>query len=222
MKKIKLLSMFMSVLMVFTTIIPATAQAQALHTKESINFSSDEIYIDDYLDQDDKNYLNKLVEVFDEFSLNSSGVLEIDKPLTEIQEKAGFTDLEMDRFNEIFIFSENNPNGSKTISKDTINNDNMMQPNVFVKNWRVHFTLTEVQDYFLAAAQIGPAAIIAALASLGTFLGGATGTAIGTIVGYIGGASFAYLVLRAVALKKGVYVGLEWDGPFPTYVDGTW
>lgn len=209
-------------------IVIVTAQAEILHEKENIKLLSAEIYIEDYLDQDDKVYLDKLTKVFDEFSLNSSGVLKVDKSLSEIQEKAGFTDVEMERFNEILIFSKNNPSVanerkiSEAISKDITKTGNTIEPQVFVEDWKIYFTLEEVQTYFLAAAQIGPAAIVAALAGLGTAIGGPVGTAIGTIVGYVSGAGFAYLVMRAVMLQKGVYIGLEWDGLFPVYVDGTW
>lgn len=223
MKK-RLLSMFMAILMVFTILTPSTAQAKTTQINGNVNFLNN-IYIEDYLDQDDKNYLNKLTKVFDEFSLNDSGILEINKPLNEIQEKAGFTDSEMDRFNEIFTFSKNYPTGitsSKTMVENASNSNNIIEPNVFVEDWKIYFTLDEVQMYFFAAAQIGPAAIIAALAGLGTSIGGPVGTAIGTVVGYVSGAAFAYLVLRAVSLGKGVYIGLEWDGIFPVFVDGTW
>lgn len=93
--------MFMVFLMMFTIMTPTTAQAKTAQVNN--------IYMEDYLDEDDKNYLDKLTKVLDEFSLNNSGILEINKSLIEIQEKAGFTDSEMERFNEIFTFSRNYP-----------------------------------------------------------------------------------------------------------------
>ncbi|MDO5048089.1 MAG: hypothetical protein Q4D88_06070 [Anaerococcus sp.] len=63
---------------------------------------------------------------------------------------------------------------------------------------------------------------IAALAGLGTAIAGPVGTTIGTIVGYLSGADFMYLVLRSAVLKKGIYIGLDWDGPFPVPRQGTW
>ena len=81
----------------------------------------------------------------------------------------------------------------------------------------MYFTYDEVIDLFLAAASIGPAALVASLSALGTSIGGPVGGAISAIVGYISGADFMYLVLRASAMEKGIYIGIDWDGNFPVY-----
>lgn len=31
-----------------------------------------------------------------------------------------------------------------------------------------------------------------------------------------------YLVVQANQLRKGVYIGMQWNGPFPNYTDSLW
>lgn len=100
--------------------------------------------------------------------------------------------------------------------------NNSMQPYFHVSDWKLYFAYDEVISTFYTAAQIGPAAVVAALTGLGTAIGGPAGAMIGIIIGSISGADLMYLVIRAVALKKGIYIGLDWDGPFPVYTQGTW
>ena len=70
---------------------------------------------------------------------------------------------------------------SRSISETSIEN-NGLNPElrrIHVKNWKVYFTYNDVMATLFAAAQVGPAAITAALTALGSAYPG-VGTAIGT------------------------------------------
>lgn len=184
------------------------------------------IKISDYLTEDDLLFVKKLEKIYPYFIFDENGGLSLSKNVEDLQEEFNLTDDFVSRLNNL-LNSDIAKSGSRYYDAITDQSfgedlDDTIRPNVFVRNWKVYFTHDEVMATLFAAAQIGPAAIVAALAALGTSIGGPVGAVIGTIVGYISGAGFAYLVLRAGTSGKGVYIGLEWDGPFPVYVDGTW
>lgn len=85
----------------------------------------------------------------------------------------------------------------------------------------MYFTYDDVATYLSAAAAIGPAAVTAALSALASTVG-PVGTVIGGILGYVVSADLCYLVIQAGALQKGIYIGVDWNGPFPVYTQGLW
>lgn len=48
------------------------------------------------------------------------------------------------------------------------------------------------------------------------------GSVVGTIVGIVGGGTLCYHVLQAAARRQGLYVGVDWNGPFPIPTLGNW
>ena len=92
---------------------------------------------------------------------------------------------------------------------------------IHVKNWKVYFTYNDVMATLFAAAQVGPAAITAALTALGSAYPG-VGTVIGAAIGLFGGGTIVYWVLQAAANKQGFYIGIDWNGAFPNPAIGTW
>lgn len=100
-----------------------------------------------------------------------------------------------------------------------------VSPMVEVKDWKVYFTLDEVKMYFFAAASTGPVALAAALDSVAFLLGGPVSATIAIVLSIIGAATLVnlcYLITQAVVLKKGIYIGITWNGAFPNYTQGTW
>lgn len=187
------------------------------------------IRISDYLTKDDLDFMKKLEKVYPYFEFDSKGALILTKEISEIKRNFNFDDDFVYRMNRLLQsdIAKKGEMYAKGLNKNSRISaygryDNAVKPMVHVSNWKVYFTYEEVMASFFAAAQVGPAAIVAALASLGTAIGGPVGAAIGTIVGYISGADFLYLVLRAATLKKGIYIGLDWDGPYPVPTQGTW
>lgn len=169
--------------------------------------------ISDYFSESDKEFLGKLTAVYDVFELDSEGVLFLTASLDEIQERAEFTDAEMLRFNEMLDFNKENP---------AIGVESIPLTRLHVEDWKVYFTYDDVVMYLSAAAAIGPAAITAALSALATTAAPGVGTVIAAIVGYVVSADLCYLVLQAAVNQQGIYIGLDWNGIFPNYTQGTW
>ncbi|XBX04681.1 hypothetical protein QMP26_30135 [Enterocloster clostridioformis] len=170
--------------------------------------------VSDYMTKDAKDFMDKLMVVYEDFELDENGSLVLANSVDEIKEKAGFSDEEMVIFQNMMTYSKENPVGGKIGVE-------IPSTRLHVEDWKVYFTFEDVGMYLSAAAAIGPAAITAALSAMATTLG-PVGTAIGAIVGYVVSADLCYLVLQAGALGKGIYIGLDWNGPFPSYTQGLW
>lgn len=161
-------------------------------------------FISAYKTSEVSHFMQDLSKIYDCFELKN-GVLSLKTDITNLKEKYNLSN--------DFITKLDNMLQSKNSS---------MQPYFHVSDWKLYFDYDEVISTFYTAAQIGPAAIIAALTGLATAIGGPVGATISAIIGFVSGADLMYLVIRAVALKKGIYIGLDWDGPFPVYTQGTW
>ena len=99
-----------------------------------------------------------------------------------------------------------------------------VSPYLSVNGTVVFFTYSDMVAFLFTAAVAGPAALAAALDAVAWLFGGPIGGAIGVILDIIGWATianFAYLIIQAHVLHRGVYFGIEWT-PFPNYTQGTW
>jgi hypothetical protein len=106
-----------------------------------------------------------------------------------------------------------------------ISNSNAISPNLYVSNSKLYFTNSDVRMYLFAAAAVGSGALAVALAGVGTLMGGPVGLFISTALVIIGLGTLTnlcYLIIQAVTLNQGVYIGINWNGPFPNYSQGTW
>lgn len=177
-------------------------------------FRSQMITISDYLDEESKIYLEKMTNIFDVFEINDRGILSLNTSLDNIQRRAGFTDKEMQKFNDLMNYNKAKSAGYAE--------SNMVMPRISVRDWKVYFTYDEVMMYFSTAVTMGPAAITAALSALATTASPGVGTVIGAIAGYVVSADLMYLVLQAGINRQGIYIGLDWNGAFPNYTQGTW
>lgn len=225
----KIISVGLAFAMCFSFFVSNVAFAQENTNVYSNRSNENFINISDYLTEDDLIFMKSLEKIYPYFKFDEKGALTLTKEISEIKSTFNFDDdfiyrlnklLESDIAKNAVMYVKGINTNVSTYKDDRY--DNEIKPTVYVKNWKVYFTYDEVMATFFAAAQIGPSAIIAALAGIGTAIGGPVGTTIGTIVGYISGADFLYLVLRAAALKKGIFIGLDWDGLFPVPTQGTW
>lgn len=79
--------------------------------------------------------------------------------------------------------------------------------------------------YFSAAAAIGPEALMLAVDGVLTMLGGPAGAVASVILDIVGIASITnlcYLIIQSAYYGKGIYIGIDWNGPFPNYTQGMW
>lgn len=176
-----------------------------------VEAANDGIVMSDYITDENREFFNKLMIVFDEFTLDDNGILGVKSSLSEIQEKAGFTDDEMAIFNGLFEFNKTYPAGA----------ENIILTRVHVSDWKIYLTQGDVQTFLAGAAAVGPAAIVAALSALGSTVPG-VGTVVGAILGVVAAGDLCYLVLQAISANKGIYIGVEWNGVVPSYVQGLW
>lgn len=212
----KLLSAFLVLSLILVGSVPIYA-----NDVEEQNYTSDnDVYLEDYINEEDKQFLNKLKTIYEHVELeNQELVLNLDE--NELVEKYNFKQNDLDRLNEILDFSYPSQNvadksilGLDELNVNDLNIDQSVNPYIYVKDWKIHFTSADVQDYFLAASQIGPAAIILALQGLGSVLPGA-GNVVAAVVGLIGAGTIYYYVVQALTLNRGMYIGISWNVPFP-------
>ncbi|TQR19710.1 hypothetical protein [Psychrobacillus vulpis] len=163
---------------------------------------------------DDVNYLMGKYNVSDEFL----------KLLNAIMDDANAKGLTKGLISDDFVSLPTPVEGGITDITKEFPGDTV-SPMAQVKDWKVYFTLDEVKMYFFVAASTGPVALAAALNSVVFLLGGPVATTISLVLTIIGTATLVnlcYLITQAVVLKKGVYIGITWNGAFPNYAQGTW
>lgn len=171
--------------------------------------------ISDYMDDDAIEFMQKMTSVYNYFSLNEDGILTVSKTEEEIQSIADFSDAEMLLYNEMLQYNQSHPASTNPGTPS-------VSPRITVEDWKIYFTYEEVQMYLSAAAAIGPAAMTAALTALTTVVSPGVGTVLGAIIGYVVSADLCYLVIQAGLNQQGIYIGIDWNGIFPNYTQGTW
>ena len=190
---------------------------------KSIDFSENvNIKISDYLSEEDLNFIKEMEKIYPYFDFDSEGNLILTKSIDELKDKYGFDEAFISRLDTV-LNSRLSKQISRSISETSIEN-NGLNPElrrIHVKNWKVYFTYNDVMATLFAAAQVGPAAITAALTALGSAYPG-VGTVIGAAIGLFGGGTIVYWVLQAAANKQGFYIGIDWNGAFPNPAIGTW
>ena len=148
---------------------------------KSIDFSGNvNIKISDYLSEEDLNFFKEMEKIYPYFDFDSEGNLILTKSIDELKDKYGFDEAFVSRLDTV-LNSRLSKQISRCISETSIeyNGLNPELRRIHVKNWKVYFTYNDVMATLFAAAQVGPAAITAALTALGSAYPG-VGTAIGT------------------------------------------
>jgi hypothetical protein len=155
-----------------------------------------------------------------EFYFNKNGKLALKDSLANIKIKYSLDDAYIKQLNALLAFAQKRtPVNMSSQIKGTVS------PDVYASNWKVYFTNSDVNAFLFASAEIGPAALDAALDGIATMMGGPVGTVIGLVLDVIGAASMAnlcYLIVQAEYNGEGVYIGIDWNGPFPNYTQGLW
>lgn len=200
----KLISLLMSVVMIFTITTPVFATN---NTFDNTQISK----ISDYVTPEGQDFLKKIESILPYFSLDSDNKLTISLTDDELIANYNFTSEDLEQLEELLLF------GTFSIKRGS----RIRQPRLHVSNWKIYFNNGDVHSFLYAAAQIGPSAIIAALSALGTTYPG-VGNVVGALIGVIGGGTIVYYVLQAVALNKGLYMGVNWNGPFPVPAIDLW
>lgn len=183
------------------------------------------------LDQKSEEYLKTLTSsgVMSEVSTDTNGIMLLKQSDEYLKSKYNL-DTE---FIRIFKASINDLNTRKKNHVIYQQNSNIatsssagnVTPFIEVKDWKLYFTQSEVAAFFSAAATAGPAALMIALDAVMTMIGGPAGTVLSVILDIVGAASITnlcYLILQSAYTGKGVYIGIDWNGPFPNYTQGLW
>lgn len=233
----KLFFIGLSLLIAFAFVSPAYANGLETQRKIPVRGSIQPVdglvvELDDYTENFLKIYTTS--GIMDEISTDETeNMILLNNDDMYLKNKYGVND----RFVEDLknVISDANAKGiTKGISSDVVlapqhfnklPGDNIVTPQVSVKNWKVYFTNAEVRMYFAAAAAAGPATLGAALNSVAFLLGGPVGSTISLVLTIIGTTTLinlSYLILQAEIRKQGIYIGINWNGPFPNYTQGTW
>lgn len=219
----RLISLFMSVVLVFTMSVGAAAvelepNTDAVFTNDVLIDEDTNISFDD-LSEEDQIFLKKMTLIYDGYDTNEAGEI-IFTYSTEDLRKLGFTEKEIERLNEINEIVC----GTILVESDRIPT-NPVQPAMFVKDWKIWFTYDDVMRILVPAATMGADSLYAAIVALSTAIGGVVGGGLATALGIVGVPSLGYLcylALQAGVNHQGVYIGVEMNGAFPIIDCGTW
>lgn len=188
------------------------ASTQPITTYSSGNV----IQMSDYLTKDDLEFMKKLQSIYPYFAIDNNGKLYLTVEINELQSKFQLDEQFIQKLNDILQSPISNNNLHSYSS-----GSNLGLRRVFVKNWKIYFSYEEVESLFVAAANAGPAAMTATFAAIGIMYP-VFGSVVGTVVGIVGGGTLCYHVLQAAARRQGLYVGVDWNGPFPIPTLGNW
>lgn len=200
--------------LMFLIVLPTkvNASTQPITTYSSGNV----IQMSDYLTKDDLEFMKKLQSIYPYFAIDNNGKLYLTVEINELQSKFQLDEQFIQKLNDILQSPISNNNLHSYSS-----GSNLGLIRVFVKNWKIYFSYEEVESLFVAAANAGPAAMTATFAAIGIMYP-VFGSVVGTIVGIVGGGTLCYHVLQAAARRQGLYVGVDWNGPFPIPTLGNW
>ena len=200
--------------LMFLIVLPTkvNASTQPITTYSSGNV----IQMSDYLTKDDLEFMKKLQSIYPYFAIDNNGKLYLTVEINELQSKFQLDEQFIQKLNDILQSPISNNNLHSYSS-----GSNLGLRRVFVKNWKIYFSYEEVESLFVAAANAGPAAMTATFAAIGIMYP-VFGSVVGTIVGIVGGGTLCYHVLQAAARRQELYVGVDWNGPFPIPTLGNW
>ncbi len=203
------------------TFVSSKVLADEVDTEQQANLSdSDEVKLSDTFTEEDEAYLTKLETIYNKFSIDGTGYLELSLSNQELKEKYDFTDQEVEKINDSIDFQHQQKNKYQKFENDEIPT---ITPYLHVSDWKVYFTYDDLVMYLSSAIQAGAPAVIATLASMGTITASpGVGTVLGTIAGLYSAGTVIYEVTQALANKQGWYIGVDWNGAFPNPTTGFW
>lgn len=169
------------------------------------------------------SFTKKMIDsgLIKEFEFNKNGKLVLKDSINNIKVKYSLDDSSVHELKALLAFAQKR--NSVNVSPESKNQ--VISPNVYVSNWKVYFSNDDINAFLFASAQIGPAALAAALDGVATLMGGPVGTTIGVVLDVLGASALSrlcYLIIQAEANDQGIYIGISWNGGFPNYTDGTY
>lgn len=179
-------------------------------TAEELTYYSSDLH----LTAEDQAFLEKVVST-GEFYYIDNNELKISLAKDELTTLYGYSDSDYSRLMNTVI---------GTYVPD---DDNVIQPNVYIENATLYITNEDLSAGVFAvlvtAAAAGPAAIAAALTALSTMLAGPVGTFIGGLLAALSAPSLLELgvkVTQAVATGRGLYIKPVFS--YPPFEFGFW
>lgn len=188
--------------MTATSVAPVAHAAPAENSQASIGLNQNNVFLSDYsLSPEQQLYFDNVVAIGEYFEYDTKGNLTL--PVSDaVLEEQGFTQSDIQLLRTSI---EGTGNGNVP--------QNVVTPKVHVSNGALYIShedlISGIATGVGVAAAIGPAALQAALISLGTLLGGPVGTVITTVIAIAGAPSMIELAGRitfALATGQGVYV----------------
>lgn len=197
---------FMSLAMTTALIAPANAEEKYETGSTNVEPTSthgDSVLLRDFnLSLEDQRYIDRVASIGENFHFNERGELALSLTDTDLIQE-GFSNQEI----------ANLRTGLSAANSSQAQQAGEASPRIHVDDgtlWISHGDLiTGAATGVATAAGIGPAALSAALISLGTVMGGPVGTIITTVVALAGAPSMIELAGRitwAVATGQGVYI----------------
>lgn len=179
------------------------------------------ISISEELSKEDKDFMEKLETIYSELELNSDNHLVLNISDSELKEKYGFSDQDINQVRKTISFQRNSID--KYSSNSASNDKHSITPMLHVSDWKVYFTTNDIRMYLGSAIQAGAPAVVAALASLGTITATpGIGTVMGVLIGLYSGGTILYELTQALANEQNWYIGVDWNGVFPNPTTGFW
>ncbi|MDK6804521.1 hypothetical protein [Aerococcus sp. UMB7834] len=221
-KKLSVITSILAISLPIFINVPVSVRAIEQNEQVGLQQESNQKYsISDHITNEDKKFMEKYSATYSQFELDSEGKLLLGLTDDQLINDYNFSNSEVEKIHEIINYQHTNVDNAKNM---TSNGDtSIVTPYLHVSDWKVYFTYDDLVMYVSSAAQIGPQAIVAALAGLGSVVATpGVGTVIGTAIGLFSAGTIAYQVTQALANQQGWYIGVTWNGAFPNPDSGTW
>jgi len=197
------------------------ASSSVTNTLQSRTLSSGLTLNESSLTQQALGFMHKLQagDLLNQFTFEN-GNLGLKLPLSDLETKYQFSATDVHYMAQMLAFAQHaRTEIDRTTGKSNIN------PNISIRSWVIYFTNSDVIAFLYLAAYAGPAALAAALSFVASIFGGPIGTVVGVILAAIGGltlSNICYTVIQALQTRKGVYIGISWNGWWPNIIFGIW
>lgn len=189
----KFLSLFLSLVLVFTLALPASAAS--VESKE-VGLPT--------ISTEDIDFIEKVTSIAEYWAITDNQ-LTLSLSSEELQNDYGFTEAQCHRlFDEIV--------GVPVYSSP----EYVPMPNLHVEGTAVYFDNGDIHAFLFAAASAGPAAMAAAITAVSTAVGGLVGTTLGSILALLSAPSLIEIcgkTIVAAGTGRGIYIGLQLDYP---------
>ncbi len=176
---------------------------------------STRIFLDDYeLSDEQVQLFQKITLVSDYYFFDKNNKIQISLSGDQLMTEFGFSK------QEVRFLHRNVLNKQVYSSNHDLADNNPITPLVHISGGALYISyddlVADVAAGLVVAASAGPAAMAAALTSLGSIVGGPVGTVIGVILSLAAAPSLIELcgrILWAIATGRGIYIKPVWSYP---------